>query len=659
MTSPSGSFVPGFLQCPVCCRLFTSPKRLPCGHSYCRHCLTTSMNKKGIVVNCRECSYQYKSPSDGINGVPDNTLLCDLLHLSEALTTRPRRHICDGVIGCDVCSPEDNVAIRFCTSAGCSLFLCRTCYKQHKKNVSHEMINVENIAKSFQGHSSHDLTRDRFCIKHSGRRLSLFCKTCRVPICEVCKENEHTSEHNIEKTTDISRKRKAELTKFVTKMRQKRPEVDKFRECVRDLNRQLDADRDEAEKDIRDFVGLLIDTIHDKERALLEELESKHRGDKELVAHALGRSDKTLNKLSLCIDLASRVIDEQNEINFMTLEGGVRNTLQELLDEQVLPTFCTSGVCIEFDPNTSFKTLIHVENIGTLANTKLISNIDIPVPERTIFSARQREPSFELDATIGCDGIVEGTFTSPHGLSFTQEGVLVVADKDNARIQMIDQSGGCAASRVHDRLDPVDVTVIDSYKIAVTDSNNNKIRICSYHGELITSFSALNLMEPRGICFHANGNLYVTNSDCIQVFSIQGHVIKTIGGKRNSRPGYFDDPWFMAVNSKGNLLVCDTGNHRIQVLNARGEYLTEFGKSSDVTLKTPRGIAVDRMDNVYVTFDHCVHMFGPDGAYVCRVDKDEDGLKWPVGIAVRHESDVTKIYVSDAMNNCIRIFKNK
>ena len=56
----------------------------------------------------------------------------------------------------------------------------------------------------------------------------------------------------------------------------------------------------------------------------------------------------------------------------------------------------------------------------------------------------------------------------------------------------------------------------------------------------------------------------------IQIFDAQDHSLETIG-KPGLEPGEFANPWSIAFDSKGNLFVADSMNHRVQKLVRRAK----------------------------------------------------------------------------------------
>lgn len=172
---------------------------------------------------------------------------------------------------------------------------------------------------------------------------------------------------------------------------------------------------------------------------------------------------------------------------------------------------------------------------------------------------------------------------------------------------------------------------------------------------------------PKNVVMLRDGTLAVADSGNhrIQLMRPDGTLVRTIGSGPSSEQGQFNEPWGIAAAPDGTFYVADTWNHRVQHLNAEGEVLhvwgsfAEGGESApDGTFWGPRGIAVDREGNVYVTDtgNKRVQKFDPTGQFLGKFGTSGAGpgqLSEPVGVAIAPDGT---IYVADTWNQRVQSF---
>ena len=88
------------LTCPICMDLFREPRRLPCGHVYCRICLQDMLTKKYLtsraherVLSCPECRQHYDLTyqTSGVDIFPRDFKLMRLVDLCKRAGGGSRR----------------------------------------------------------------------------------------------------------------------------------------------------------------------------------------------------------------------------------------------------------------------------------------------------------------------------------------------------------------------------------------------------------------------------------------------------------------------------------------------------------------------------------------------------------------------------------------
>lgn len=105
-------------------------------------------------------------------------------------------------------------------------------------------------------------------------------------------------------------------------------------------------------------------------------------------------------------------------------------------------------------------------------------------------------------------------------------------------------------------------------KLYVVDAFNNRIQVFDGDGKLVailgSSDKISDLYYPYDIAVSQSGELFVVEYGAGRVskFDRSGKLLGRYGTTGPGR-GQFLTPWGLAVDSKGRIYVCDTGNHRV------------------------------------------------------------------------------------------------
>src|SRR6516165_9011235 len=131
--------------------------------------------------------------------------------------------------------------------------------------------------------------------------------------------------------------------------------------------------------------------------------------------------------------------------------------------------------------------------------------------------------------------------------------------------------------------------------------------------------------------------------------SLPEGVINMFEGGRGTGKGQFDSPTGIAVDAKGNILVADTNNGRIEKFSPTGTFLSFLGtdRIGHGQLEEPNGIAVDHAGNIYVAevgSNHRVEKLAPDGTFIAEWKGPDVGFYGPRRIAIGSDD---AIYVVD------------
>jgi len=130
-------------------------------------------------------------------------------------------------------------------------------------------------------------------------------------------------------------------------------------------------------------------------------------------------------------------------------------------------------------------------------------------------------------------------------------------------------------------------------------------------------------------------------------------------GSRGSGDGHFTSPYGgVACNSRGEIVVGDSGNHRVLVFDKVGKFLFKFGSKGNGNgqFSNPRGVAVDQRNNQIVVSDysnHRIQVFDEKGVFIRAIGSSGNGdgqLSSPWGVVVDSQGNY---FVVEYSNHCV------
>ena len=128
-----------------------------------------------------------------------------------------------------------------------------------------------------------------------------------------------------------------------------------------------------------------------------------------------------------------------------------------------------------------------------------------------------------------------------------------------------------------------------------------------------------------------------------------GHPVRVVTG--------VNCPYGIAFNSHGEMIVSESVGHQISIYDIRGQRIQTFGSRGNrpEEMVSPAGIAIDDMDNIYVSSKHKLQKFTSSGELIKCVGKGgskEAEFNDPHGVALYNH----QLYLCDCYNHRIQVF---
>uniref|UniRef100_A0A3B4X6J6 RING-type domain-containing protein n=1 Tax=Seriola lalandi dorsalis TaxID=1841481 RepID=A0A3B4X6J6_SERLL len=181
--------------CSICLDGFTQPVTTPCGHNYCKACITGYWDSSDLI-QCPLCKKKFRRRPQ----LQVNTEFRDMVERFNNMRVRSEDQILakPGEVPCDICLELKLKAQKTCVV--CLASYCQSHLEPHHRVTTfkkHKLIDpVSNL-------------EDRVCKRH-GKMFELFCHTDQMCVCFMCLKDNHVM-HEAVPLENVFRERKAQL----------------------------------------------------------------------------------------------------------------------------------------------------------------------------------------------------------------------------------------------------------------------------------------------------------------------------------------------------------------------------------------------------------------------------------------------------------------
>ncbi|XP_030210415.1 E3 ubiquitin-protein ligase TRIM39-like [Gadus morhua] len=234
MASANTSWSEENFSCPICLDVFSYPVTTPCGHNFCRTCITKFWDEQ-VQFKCPVCNELFHTKPD----LRVNILVSEMAaQFRTSVRVKEQPCVLPAEVPCDVCTGTQLKAVKSCLE--CFMSFCQTHLEPHQRVT---------VLKKHRLVEPMDRLEDRMCKIHN-RLLELFCQTEQVCVCQFCTLTDHKS-HPIVPLKEEYEVKTAQLGKIEAEVQQMIQERQNKIQEIKDTVKRSKAD---ADREIADGV---------------------------------------------------------------------------------------------------------------------------------------------------------------------------------------------------------------------------------------------------------------------------------------------------------------------------------------------------------------------------------------------------------------------
>ena len=557
-------------------------------------------------------------------------------------------------VHCAKCIKVARIATSYCRD--CGEFICAMCTEVHAHwdmFAEHEVVPLDQFEKKAK---QLDFLKKvtLYCSLHQGKELELYCETCEELICHNCTVKKH-KDHQYDLVSDTFEQQKAEITASLEPVEMQLETINKAIGQIERQSKAVKANMEDVEDEIKKEIEKLHNILELRKAELLSKVNEEGQKKLKRLATQKDEMETVQTQLVSCLTFVKESLKRGSQGEVMKMKKGVSRQIKEITDsikpDQLPPCEVPN---MRFSPSPELAQ--NCRQFGTIRT----SNAS---PEKSYATGKGLEVAVrgEKATTIVhvCDE--EGRVCHEPVESLTCELTSdtnrdkmkgSVKKRKDGQFEMSYQPSSRGRHQLHIKVEgehikgsPFSVTV----KLPVREL-----------GAPVRSINGVK--EPWGVAINQQGQVVVVErgGNCVSIFNSTGEKIRSFGS-RGSGHGQFNSPYGVAIDDDGNILVVDGGNYRIQKFSSDGRFIAAVGTrgSGQLQFSTPVGIKVNpQTKRVYVTehSNHRVQVFQPDLTFFSSFGSHGNGrgqLINPFDVAF---DSANNVYVADWNNGRIQVF---
>ncbi|XP_027128935.1 E3 ubiquitin-protein ligase TRIM21 isoform X2 [Larimichthys crocea] len=382
--------------CPICLDVFSDPVSTPCGHNFCKTCITEHWNIN-VQCQCPNCKEVFNTRPDlRVNSFISEMAVQFRQSAQQKTSIRSEQQVSKpGEVPCEFCTAPKLKAMKSCLV--CLSSYCETHLEPHLTKPGlkrHQLIDpVDNL-------------EGRMCMKHD-KLLDLFCKTDQMCVCMLCTASDHKA-HNFVPLKEECKEKKTALGKKDTEIQQM---IQKRQLKIQEIKRSVELSQEDADREIADGVQVfttLKESVERSQAEFIDMIKEKQRKTERQAEYSIKELEQEISELKKMSSEVQQVSQSEDHLHLLqsftsmnivlptkdwtevsvrppSYEGTVMravNQLSEMLNKQIKKLFQTElkrvqqyAVDVTLDPDTANPWLILSNDCKQVLDSNVKKNL--------------------------------------------------------------------------------------------------------------------------------------------------------------------------------------------------------------------------------------------------------------------------------------------